>query len=198
MFDMFSSFFGGGGPQQQEVRRRPMTTSDFEVSLEDMYKGVEIDFMINIKVFCDHFCVGGLAHPDVSHMLVPHMQHYALNVPMGIAEGSEFVFEGEGDESPDWEAGTSLYASWVLLDFGTKLIERKRQKSAPRLLIISNLGTEKLLLLCPDFAQIVFSAATININEKNVQPQKNPKQLITTSTGVVGGDEEKNNGCQKQ
>ncbi|KAF8493849.1 hypothetical protein JB92DRAFT_2835079 [Gautieria morchelliformis] len=104
-FDMFSSFFGGGGPQQQEVRRRPMTTSDFEVSLEDMYKGVEINFMINIKVFCDHFCVGGLAHPDVSHMLVPHMQHYALNVPMGIAEGSEFVFEGEGDESPDWEAG---------------------------------------------------------------------------------------------
>ncbi|KAF8510611.1 hypothetical protein JB92DRAFT_3097372 [Gautieria morchelliformis] len=104
-FDMFSSFFGGGGPQQQEVRRRPMTTSDFEVSLEDMYKGVEIDFMINIKVFCDHFRVGGLAHPDVSHVLIPHMQHYALNVPMGIAEGSEFVFEGEGDESPDWEAG---------------------------------------------------------------------------------------------
>ncbi|KAF8497680.1 hypothetical protein JB92DRAFT_2834424 [Gautieria morchelliformis] len=113
-FDMFSSFFGGGGPQQQEVCRGPMMTSDFEVNLEDMYKGVEIDigskhrlcFMINKKVLCDHFRgSGGLAHPDVFHVLVPHMQHYTLNVPVGIAKGSKFVFEGEGDESPDSEAG---------------------------------------------------------------------------------------------
>ncbi|KAF8485670.1 hypothetical protein JB92DRAFT_3025200 [Gautieria morchelliformis] len=39
---MFSSF-DGGGSQPQEVRRGPMTTSDFEVSLEDMYMGAEID-----------------------------------------------------------------------------------------------------------------------------------------------------------
>ncbi|KAF8521649.1 hypothetical protein JB92DRAFT_3110979 [Gautieria morchelliformis] len=46
-----------------------------------------------------------LAYPDISHVLVPHTQHYTLNVPVGVAEGSEFVFAGEGDESPDWEAG---------------------------------------------------------------------------------------------
>ncbi|KAF8490574.1 hypothetical protein JB92DRAFT_3100680 [Gautieria morchelliformis] len=112
-FDMFSSFFGGSRPQQQEVCRGPMMTSDFEVNLKDMYKGVEIDigskhrlcFMINKKVLCDHFRgSGGLAHPDVFHVLVPHMQHYTLNVPVGIAKGSKFVFEGEGDESPDSEA----------------------------------------------------------------------------------------------
>ncbi|KAF8505187.1 hypothetical protein JB92DRAFT_2833119 [Gautieria morchelliformis] len=153
-FDMFSSFFGGGGPQQQEARRGPTTTSDFEVSLEDMYKGAEIDFMINKKILCDH-CRGSGAASD-SHIqtcptcqgtgvqttrqqmfpgmvvqsqttctgcggkgkiiteqcphcsgqkVVPHTQHYTLNVPVGVAEGSEFVFEGEGDESPDWEAG---------------------------------------------------------------------------------------------
>ncbi|KAF8516265.1 hypothetical protein JB92DRAFT_2911182 [Gautieria morchelliformis] len=39
---MFSSF-DGGASQPQEVRRGPMTTSDFEVSLEDMYMGAEID-----------------------------------------------------------------------------------------------------------------------------------------------------------
>ncbi|KAF8517221.1 hypothetical protein JB92DRAFT_2829075 [Gautieria morchelliformis] len=55
-------------------RRGPTTTCNFEVSLEDRYKGAEIN-------------------------------HYMLNIPVGVAEGSEFVFEGEGDESPDWEAG---------------------------------------------------------------------------------------------
>jgi DnaJ-related protein SCJ1 len=37
--------------------------------------------------------------------VVPHTQHYTLDVPVGVAEGAEVVFEGEGDESPDWEAG---------------------------------------------------------------------------------------------
>ncbi|KAF8589816.1 DnaJ-domain-containing protein [Ramaria rubella] len=150
--DMFSAFFGGH--QHQEVRRGPTMTSDFEVSLEDMYKGAEIDFMIHKKILCDH-CRGSGAASDrdiqtcptcdgsgvqitrqqmfpgmvvqgqttctacggrgkiitqqcphcSGQKVVSHTQHYTLEVPAGVPEGHEVVFEAEGDESPDWEAG---------------------------------------------------------------------------------------------
>ncbi|THH14210.1 hypothetical protein EW146_g6089 [Bondarzewia mesenterica] len=34
-----------------------------------------------------------------------HTAHYTLEVPKGAPEGHEVVFEGEGDENPDWEPG---------------------------------------------------------------------------------------------
>lgn len=34
-----------------------------------------------------------------------HTPHYTLEVTPGMPEGHEVNFEGEGDESPDWEAG---------------------------------------------------------------------------------------------
>ena len=34
-----------------------------------------------------------------------HTAHYTLEVQKGMPEGYEVVFEGEGDESPDWEPG---------------------------------------------------------------------------------------------
>lgn len=37
--------------------------------------------------------------------LLEHTQQYTLEVERGMPEGHEVVFEGEGDESPDWEAG---------------------------------------------------------------------------------------------
>lgn len=37
--------------------------------------------------------------------VLQHTQHYTLEVEKGMPEGHEVVFEGEGDESPDWEAG---------------------------------------------------------------------------------------------
>ncbi|KAL0061908.1 DnaJ-related protein scj1 [Marasmius tenuissimus] len=37
--------------------------------------------------------------------VVDHTAHYTLEVTPGMPEGHEVVFEGEGDESPDWEAG---------------------------------------------------------------------------------------------
>ncbi|KAL6302371.1 DnaJ-domain-containing protein [Sparassis latifolia] len=37
--------------------------------------------------------------------ILDHTQHYTLEVPRGAPEGHEVMFEGEGDESPDWEAG---------------------------------------------------------------------------------------------
>jgi len=61
-FDMFSSFFGGGA-QQHQVRRGPTTTSEFEVSLADMYTGNNIDFMIKKRILCDH-CRGTGAASD--------------------------------------------------------------------------------------------------------------------------------------
>jgi DnaJ-related protein SCJ1 len=37
--------------------------------------------------------------------VVDYTATYSLDIPMGIPEGHEVVFEGEGDESPDWEPG---------------------------------------------------------------------------------------------
>lgn len=34
-----------------------------------------------------------------------HTAHFTLEVEKGCPEGHEIVFEGEGDESPDWEPG---------------------------------------------------------------------------------------------
>jgi len=37
--------------------------------------------------------------------VIDHTQQYTLDVYPGIPEGYEVVYEGEGDESPEWEAG---------------------------------------------------------------------------------------------
>ena len=37
--------------------------------------------------------------------MLDHTQRYTLDVPKGAPEGHEILFEGEGDENPDWEAG---------------------------------------------------------------------------------------------
>jgi len=129
-------------------------TSEFEVTLADMYGGNDIDFMIKKHILCDH-CRGSGAASDgdihvcsgcggkgirmvqqqmfpgmvvqsqvtcnecggrgkVIHRVCPHCggskvvdhtAHYTLEVTPGMPEGHEVVFEGEGDESPDWEAG---------------------------------------------------------------------------------------------
>ncbi|KAF9532607.1 DnaJ-domain-containing protein [Crepidotus variabilis] len=49
-----------------------------------------------IKKVCPH-CSG--------HKVVDHTAHFTLEVTPGMPEGHEVVFEGEADESPDWEAG---------------------------------------------------------------------------------------------
>jgi DnaJ-related protein SCJ1 len=49
-----------------------------------------------VKRSCPH-CKG--------NKVVDHTATYTLEVPEGMPEGYEVVFEGEGDESPDWEAG---------------------------------------------------------------------------------------------
>ncbi|KAH7884713.1 hypothetical protein F5I97DRAFT_1492738 [Phlebopus sp. FC_14] len=37
--------------------------------------------------------------------VIDHTQQYTLDIEAGMPEGHEIVFYGEGDESPDWEAG---------------------------------------------------------------------------------------------
>jgi DnaJ-related protein SCJ1 len=49
-----------------------------------------------IRRKCPH-CAG--------NKVVDHTATYTLEVEPGMSEGHEVVFEGEGDESPDWEAG---------------------------------------------------------------------------------------------
>ncbi|KAJ7637733.1 hypothetical protein DFH06DRAFT_651891 [Mycena polygramma] len=44
------------------------------------------------------------AHCD-GNKVVDHTAHYTLEILPGMPEGHEVVFEGESDESPDWEAG---------------------------------------------------------------------------------------------
>jgi len=49
-----------------------------------------------IKKTCPH-CQG--------NKVVDHTAHYTLDITPGMPEGHEVVFEGEADESPDWEPG---------------------------------------------------------------------------------------------
>lgn len=37
--------------------------------------------------------------------VVEHIQHYTLDIEPGMPEGHDVLFDGEGDESPDWEPG---------------------------------------------------------------------------------------------
>ncbi|TFK72904.1 DnaJ-domain-containing protein [Pluteus cervinus] len=39
------------------------------------------------------------------HKVLDHTASYTLEIPAGLPEGHEIVFEGEADESPDYEAG---------------------------------------------------------------------------------------------
>jgi len=153
-FDVFSQFFGGGFQAHDQVRRGPTSVTEFEVSLEDVYNGASIDFMIKKRVLCDH-CRGSGAATDgdihacpdcggsgvrvvkqqifpgmfaqsqvtcnkcggrgriivrqcpacAGQKLLEHTAQFTLDVPRGAPEGQEIVFEGEGDESPDWEPG---------------------------------------------------------------------------------------------
>jgi DnaJ-related protein SCJ1 len=49
-----------------------------------------------IKKQCPH-CQG--------QKVLEHSAHYTLEIPPGMPEEHEVIFEGEGDESPDWEPG---------------------------------------------------------------------------------------------
>ncbi|KAG9315307.1 hypothetical protein JVU11DRAFT_4446 [Chiua virens] len=49
-----------------------------------------------IKKKCPH-CKG--------EKVVEHVQYYTLDIEPGMPEGHDVVFDGEGDESPDWEPG---------------------------------------------------------------------------------------------
>ncbi|TFK28105.1 DnaJ-domain-containing protein [Coprinopsis marcescibilis] len=49
-----------------------------------------------IKKKCPH-CQGS--------KVIDHTAHYTLEVTPGMPEGHEVVFDGEADQSPDWEAG---------------------------------------------------------------------------------------------
>ncbi|KAJ3744379.1 hypothetical protein DFH05DRAFT_1535607 [Lentinula detonsa] len=52
---------------------------------------------------------GKIIHKKCPHCdgmkVTDYTAHYTLDVIPGMPEGHEVVFEGEGDESPDWEAG---------------------------------------------------------------------------------------------
>ncbi|KAF9066643.1 DnaJ-domain-containing protein [Rhodocollybia butyracea] len=52
---------------------------------------------------------GKIIHNKCPHCdgnkVVDYTAHYTLEVTPGMPEGHEVVFEGEADESPDWEAG---------------------------------------------------------------------------------------------
>ncbi|KAG6817345.1 hypothetical protein H0H87_009944 [Tephrocybe sp. NHM501043] len=151
-FDMFQNFFGGH--QQHQARRGPSSVSEFEVPLEDVYKGASIEFRAKKRILCDHCRGSGAASDSDIHTcsgcggsgvrlvkqqifpgmfaqsqvtcsdcngrgkvikrqcphcggqkVVEHTADYTLEVTPGMPEGHEIVFEGEADESPDWEAG---------------------------------------------------------------------------------------------
>ncbi|KAF8183920.1 DnaJ domain-containing protein [Pholiota molesta] len=129
-FDVFSNFFGG--QHQQQARRGPSSLTEFEVSLADIYQGASIDVSLWLyvydkeKILCDH-CRGSGAASDgdihtcsgcngagvklVKQQIFPGMFAQSqvscneCDITPGMPEGHEVVFEGEADESPDWEPG---------------------------------------------------------------------------------------------
>ncbi|THH29597.1 hypothetical protein EUX98_g4576 [Antrodiella citrinella] len=127
-FDMFQSFFGA--PPSGQVRKGPTSLMEMEINLSDMYTGASVEFMVKKRILCDHCRGSGAASSSDIHtctgcngqgvkivrqQIFPgmfsqaqvsyHTQRYTLEVPVGTPEGHEIVFEGEADESPDWEAG---------------------------------------------------------------------------------------------
>eukprot|EP00030_Apusomonadida_sp_AF-17_P007471 a841449_44.p1 GENE.a841449_44~~a841449_44.p1 ORF type:complete len:398 (-),score=172.57 a841449_44:19-1140(-) len=65
MFNFADLFgFGGGGQQQQRERKGPNIVVDFEVSLEDLYNGRELEAQINKQVICPSCSGSGAENPD--------------------------------------------------------------------------------------------------------------------------------------
>ncbi|KAF9514924.1 hypothetical protein BS47DRAFT_1376395 [Hydnum rufescens UP504] len=125
-FDIFQSFFGGG-QQHQGARKGPTSVSEFEVPLAAIFEilcdhcrdptckgcggqGVKIGRQQVFPGMCDECGGRGKVITKVcphchGSKVLQHTQHYTLEVTPGMPEGHEVVFDGEGDESPDWEAG---------------------------------------------------------------------------------------------
>ena len=82
-----------------------------------------------IKKLCPH-CSG--------QKVLPHTQHYTLEVPRGAPEGHEVVFEAEGDESPDWEPGDVV----IRIRSGKKKGGWRRKESS--LYWTQNIGVEEV------------------------------------------------------
>ena len=55
--DIFSQFFGGGSSRSRGPRRTENITRNYEVKLEDLYKGKNSKFRVTHKVIC-HTCKG--------------------------------------------------------------------------------------------------------------------------------------------
>ncbi|PPQ68663.1 hypothetical protein CVT25_012317 [Psilocybe cyanescens] len=84
-----------------------------------------------IKKTCPH-CQG--------HKVVDHTAHYTLDVTPGMPEGHEVVFEGEADESPDWEAGD------VVLRVRSKKVKGSWRRKETSLYWKQTIGIDEALL----------------------------------------------------
>ncbi|KAG9049101.1 DnaJ- protein scj1 [Tulasnella sp. UAMH 9824] len=72
--------------------------------------------------------------------VIEHTQHYTLDVAKGLPEGHEVTFEGEGDESPDWEAGD------IVLRVRSKKVQGGFRRKDTSLYWTETLGIEEALL----------------------------------------------------
>ncbi|KAI7898529.1 uncharacterized protein BX663DRAFT_524452 [Cokeromyces recurvatus] len=68
-FDIFSHFFGGGGGHRhhQQEKRGPDVTVPLQVTLEDIYRGVEIEIDISKQVLCEYCHGSGARQPEDIH-----------------------------------------------------------------------------------------------------------------------------------
>lgn len=63
-FGFFDSFFGGGGGHQPEERTGPSMTLRLKLSLNDLYKGKEMNVKYTRKTICPHCRGSGADDPD--------------------------------------------------------------------------------------------------------------------------------------
>ncbi|KAG8976092.1 DnaJ- protein scj1, partial [Tulasnella sp. 427] len=72
--------------------------------------------------------------------VIEHAQQYTLDVMKGLPEGHEVTFEGEGDESPDYEPGD------VVLRVRSKKVQGGFRRKDTSLYWRETLGIEEALL----------------------------------------------------
>jgi len=119
-----------------------------------------------IKKMCPH-CQG--------NKVVDHTAHYTLDITPGMPEGHEVVFEGEADESPDWEPGD------VVLRVRSKKEKGAWRRKETSLYWKQTIGIDEVSR--PPFAFV--GGRFININQALMGFEKNVTHLDGRNLQIV-------------
>jgi DnaJ-related protein SCJ1 len=98
---------GTGAQTDGDIKTCPTCNgSGIKVGRQEMFPGM----FVSTQTTCPQCSGKGKVIARVckhcgGQKVVEHTGHYTLDLEKGIPEGHEVVFEGEGDQSAEWEAG---------------------------------------------------------------------------------------------